>query len=113
MVKSRAHQIITVSFAEDNVAEIEKWVESFNADMEKIFPKQYLAESWKDAEVDINIYGFAYYYPSHSYYEPDEYEYDEVFVPEDDTDIVREWFEDCPLVITNIKIAEIEYEEEY
>jgi len=108
MYDYRATQHIRVMFTEDDEANIQQWVDEFNTAMNKIFPNKFFAEYWNESEVSVHIYGKVEYYPSNSYYDPDEYEYDEVFIPDEDKDIVKDWFTGSPLVITDIKFGEIE-----
>ena len=75
----------------------------------------YSADEWELSDVpnehiiDITIYGNCKVYPSHSYYDPDEYEYDEQFLFDGDEDIVKETFFPKGVEVVSVNIGEIDY----
>ena len=96
-----------------NVTAEESVVDKLVSDISKL--EQHDAEYEYDADTNeyvvyIYLEGSVKYYPSHSWYDPDEYEYDEVFVGDDDYDWVRNgYFKDYDLEIESIVIKDIEY----
>ena len=80
MVKYDATQKVIIGFSDETV------LNSFINDINEC--KGYYAEEGevKDNQyfANITLYGSVEYYPSHNYFDPDEYEYAEIFVPDYD-----------------------------
>ena len=103
--KSKQTVCIWVTGTQEQITE---WIEDFQNDWKTVgFTVE--AEQQDDDFIVVNLYGNVKYYPSTSYWEPDDYEFDEVFVDECDPDFVKdEWFKDSPVKATKVDIGEIE-----
>lgn len=111
MYEDKCYQLIDV-VVKANKADTEAFIKEFNADE---YAKMYCTTAeWTDYSDDeqvirFDIRGKVKYYPSNSYYDPDEYEYDEQFLSDDCDDVVKDWFFGKPFEVLEIKFGEIEH----
>lgn len=85
---------------------IDKWVDDYTEDCKKI---GWHSEAENDGGVIVvTNWGDVKCYPSHSWYDPDEYEYDECFLGDWDEDIVLDWFKGTDIEVYTISIGDVE-----
>ena len=87
MGKYNAQQIIQILVdATDDIAD--KWVTWGKEHICDEIVLDYVYDKDNNIVFTITITDWAKYYPSHSYYDPDEYEYGDYFIGDDDTEYI-------------------------